>query len=88
MSDKLCHCNDPQVATGSNHSDQASTDYFEPLTGVEVHLCPVLPSVDPNNVVLDHSKCACHAPLVPVASDNVPMAKEAVLRMSPEEAHA
>jgi len=45
-----------ESSTVSNHSDQTSTDYFEPLTGVKVHLHPVFAS-DPNTVVLDQAEC-------------------------------
>jgi len=71
---------------GSNHLDQASTDYFEPLTGVELQLCWVSESPDPNIVVPDQTECACHpAPMV-VTSDDVPM-EEVVMRVSPQEVH-
>jgi len=44
-------------------------------------------SVDLNDVVPDHSECACHAPLVPVTSDDVPMVEEVSPEISPKEVH-
>jgi len=44
-------------------------------------------SPDPNDMVSDHSKYACHVPLAPIASNDIPMVEEVVLRMSPKEIH-
>jgi len=76
-----------ESSAGSNHLDQASTDYFEPPTGVKLQLCQVSKSLDPNMVVPDQTECACHPIPTAVMSDDVPMVKEVVMRVSPQEVH-
>jgi len=76
-----------ESSAGSNHSDQVSTNYFEPMTGVEVQLRQVSKSPDPNAMVPDQTECACHPAPVPVASNDIPMAEEIVMRVVPQEVH-